>query len=128
MRATAALPLPLLPIFLLALSLGAQAFEVRRVAVGLDRPVFLTTPPGDRDRVFIVEQHSGDIRILRLATGSLEATPFLTVGGVATGNEQGLLGLAFHPDYASNGFFYVYYTNPATQVRRYQVSADPDVA
>ena len=128
MRATAALPLPLLLILVLLLSLAAQAFEVQRIATGLDRPVFLTAPPGDRDRVFVVEQHSGDIHILRLASGNLEATPFLTVSGVSTGNEQGLLGLAFHPDYASNGFFYVYYTNPATQVRRYQVSADPDIA
>ena len=106
----------------------ASGFEVLRVATGLSRPVFLTAPPGDGERVFIVEQHSGDIHILRLSDDSLEATPFLTVGGLSTGNEQGLLGLAFHPDYASNGFFYVYFTDPDTRVVRYQVSSDPDVA
>ena len=46
----------------------------------------------------------------------------------AGGNEQGLLGMAFHPDYATNGFFYVAYTNPNKQIVRYHVSDDPDVA
>jgi glucose/arabinose dehydrogenase len=107
---------------------AAQGFETRRLATGLSRPVFVTAPPGDTGRVFVVEQHTGRIRILRLATGEVESPPFLTISGVSTGNEQGLLGLAFHPDYASNGYFYVNYTNPDTQVVRYQVSADPDVA
>src|SRR5690606_33674738 len=56
--------------------------------------------------------------------------PFLTIGGLATGNEQGLLGLAFDPAYATNGRFYVNYTDAAgtTRVVRYEVSADPDLA
>ncbi len=109
---------------------GAQDFAVMRVATGLDRPVFLTAPPGDAERVFVLEQHTGEVRILELAGRTLLPAPFLTVPPVATGNEQGLLGLAFHPDYASNGTFYVYYTDTSwdTQVVRYQVSADPDVA
>jgi glucose/arabinose dehydrogenase len=108
---------------------SAQTFGTLRVASGLARPVFLTTPPGDFRRAFVLEQHAGQIRILRLASPfSVDATPFLTVPGVSTGDEQGLLGLAFHPDYASNGFFYVYYTDPDTQVVRYQVTADEDVA
>jgi glucose/arabinose dehydrogenase len=106
----------------------AAAFGTERVASGLQRPVFLTAPPGDAERVFIVEQHTGDIRILRLSDRTLLATPFLTIPGLATGNEQGLLGLAFHPDYATNGFFYVYFTDPGTKVVRYAVSPDPDVA
>ena len=106
---------------------GAQ-IETVRIASGLARPVFLTAPPGDLERVFVVEQHTGRILIIRLPTFSLEATPFLTVSGLSTGDEQGLLGLAFHPEYATNGVFYVYYTNPNTQIVRYQVSADPDVA
>ncbi len=105
---------------------GGSAAE--RVASGLQTPVFLTAPPGDTTRVLIVEQHTGAIRILRLSDRTLLPTPFLTVPGVSLGNEQGLLGLAFHPDYAINGFFYVDYTNPDTQVVRYQVSLDPNVA
>lgn len=123
-------------ISLLLLTLGAlaapgaaaQGFQLERVATGLSRPVFLTAPPGDTQRVFIVEQHTGTIRILRLADDTLLATPFLTVPGVSQGQEQGLLGLAFHPDYASNGTFYVYFTNPDSHVVRYQVSSDPDLA
>src|SRR6185436_16569666 len=59
-------------------------------------------------------------------------TPFVTVNGVDhTGsNERGLLGLAFHPDYATNGYFYVYLSNASNQnqIRRYTVSSDPNVA
>jgi glucose/arabinose dehydrogenase len=115
-------------VVLMAQAAVAQGFETRRIATGLARPVFITAPPGDLTRAFVVEQHTGNIRILRLATKSVDPTPFLTVPGVSTGNEQGLLGLAFHPDYASNGFFYVNYTDPNTKIVRYQVSADPDVA
>jgi glucose/arabinose dehydrogenase len=117
----------------LILGLGAQAqaqsFDITRVATGLARPVFLTAPPGDRTRVFVVEQHLHQIRILHLPDYTLDPTPFLIAPPVSTGNEQGLLGLAFHPDYATNGFFYVNYTDPDTHIVRYQVSAaDPDVA
>ncbi len=104
-----------------------------RVASGLSRPVFVTAPPGDTQRLFIVEAQvgsSGRIRILNLGTGSLNSTPFLTISNVATGDEQGLLGLAFHPQYAQNGYFYVNYTDSSgtTIVRRFTASANPDVA
>jgi glucose/arabinose dehydrogenase len=101
-----------------------------RLTAGLARPDFAASPPGDDQRLFVLEQHSGRIRIVRLADGSIDATDFLTIGGLATGTEQGLLGLAFHPAYASNGFFYVNVTvaSGATEIRRYHVSADPDVA
>lgn len=117
---------------LTSLASPAGAVSTTRV-VGpgvLDRPVFLTAPPGDLDRAFLVEQHTGRIRILDLSDHSIRATPFLTVAGVATGNEQGLLGLAFHPDYDQNGLFYVDYTDAGgdTVIGEYQVSADPDVA
>lgn len=107
---------------------AAHDFAVVRVAAALARPVFLTAPPGDTSRVFVVEQHTGKIRILRRDTWKVDATPFLTISGVSTGGEQGLLGLAFHPDFATNGFFYVHLTNPDTRVVRYSVSADPNVA
>jgi len=105
---------------------GSLATEV--VADGLDRPLYLTAPAGDARR-FIVEQ-TGRIRILG-ADGALGATPFLDLSGrISSGGERGLLGLAFHPGYASNGRFYVDYTDPGgdTVVERYTVSADPDVA
>ena len=95
---------------------------------GLDRPLYVTSPPGD-PRLFIVEQ-TGRIRILD-AGGALHSTPFLDLrGDVTGGNEQGLLGLAFHPDYASNGRFFVHYTDGRgdTVVERFTVSADPEVA
>jgi glucose/arabinose dehydrogenase len=101
-----------------------------RVATGLSRPAFVTSPPGDYERAFIVEQHTGRIKILNLDDNSLNGTPFLDIDGLATGNEQGLLGLAFHPNYAANGYFYVNLTvtGGTTEIRRYQVSADPDIA
>jgi glucose/arabinose dehydrogenase len=98
------------------------------VASGLSQPVYVTAPPGDMQRVFIVEQ-PGTIRILR--AGSVLQTPFLDIqSAVLDGGERGLLSIAFHPHYASNGYFFVYYTNNQgnTRVVRYHVSANPDVA
>ena len=82
-----------------------------RVASGLSSPLFSTAPPGDFNRLFIVQQN-GVIRNLNLNTGVLNATPFLTVGRTVSGGEQGLLGLAFDPNYATNGEFYVKCTAP----------------
>jgi hypothetical protein len=101
---------------------------LREVATGLDFPVFLTAPTGDQNRLFVVEK-GGRIRIIR--NGALLPTPFLDVSAkVSTGSEQGLLGLAFHPDYANNGVFVVNYTNTSgdTRVASYRVSANADVA
>jgi glucose/arabinose dehydrogenase len=103
--------------------------STKLVAAGLSIPVFATAPRGDTKRLFIVEK-TGRIKILDLSTGSLKPSPFLTITGLPSGDEQGLLGLAFHPKFASNGRFYVNFTDGfgATNVRQYQVSADPDVA
>lgn len=109
----------------------ASAIVPVRVAEGLQRPVFVTAPSEDTDRLFIVEQHTGNIKILNLDTGTLNTTPFLNVSGLTTGNEQGLLGLAFDPNYASNGRFYVNFTDStgSTNIRSYQVSSsNPDLA
>lgn len=81
------------------------------------------------DRLFIVEQ-AGIIRILN-ADGTANPTPFLDITSqVSSGGERGLLGLAFHPDYVNNGYFYVYYTNNSgdTQVSRFSVSGNPNIA
>src|SRR4029453_19511205 len=73
-----------------------------RVASGLTQPLFVTAPPGDSGRLFIV-QKNGQIRILNLATATLNPTPFLTLTGLAPGGEQGLVGLAFAPNYTPTG-------------------------
>lgn len=106
---------------------GEVALTLTRVIDGLRRPVYLMSPTGD-DRLFIVEKGG---RILVFADGALRAAPFLDISDrVSGGNEQGLLSLAFHPEYASNGEFFVDFTDRAgdTRVVRYRVSADPDVA
>ena len=104
------------------------AVRLKEVARGLDAPLFLTSPPGDPARAFVVEQ-GGRIRIIR--NDVLLPTPFLDISSrIASGGERGLLGLAFHPQYASNGRFVVYYTNTAGDIRiaSYKVSANPEVA
>jgi cysteine-rich repeat protein len=99
-----------------------------RVASGLSSPVYVTAPPRDVSRLFIVEQ-TGRIRILKW--GTLLATPFLDVSAkVSCCGERGLLSMAFDPNYASNGRFYVSYTNTSgnSVVSRFQVSVNPDIA
>jgi glucose/arabinose dehydrogenase len=112
---------------------GTVAVGLERVATGLGPLTYLTAAPGDTSRLFLVEQ-SGRIRIVE--NGVLLATPFLDIHAlVSTGGEQGLLGMAFYPDYATSGRFIVSYTSPAGSqpggtsiLARYTVSADPDVA
>jgi glucose/arabinose dehydrogenase len=104
------------------------------VADDLDDPVLVTAPPGD-GRLFVVEQ-PGRIRIIK--DGALLETPFLDLSDEdedpvnALGNEQGLLGLAFHPSYAANGRYFVYYTakspSGALVIAEYHVSANPDIS
>ncbi|MDX1991865.1 MAG: PQQ-dependent sugar dehydrogenase [bacterium] len=95
----------------------------------LTKPTFLTSPPGDA-RLFILEQ-PGRIRIVQ--NGSLLAQPFLDITDLVRddASERGLLGMAFHPSYASNGYFYVSYTaaDAGTEIARFQVSAgNPNLA
>ena len=103
--------------------------QIQPVASGFASPVTVTNAGDGSGRLFIVQQ-SGQIRIL--VNGTVLPTPFLDIHElVSCCGEQGLLGLAFHPDYANNGFFYVNYTDVAgnTVVARYTVSAnDPNVA
>jgi glucose/arabinose dehydrogenase len=108
----------------------AQITSVR-VASGLNNPVYLTTPPDDASRLFVLER-PGLIRIID--DGSLLPTPFLDITAIVLDafNEQGLLGLAFDPDYANNGQFFVYFTEGSgagrSTIFRYNVSANPDLA
>ena len=113
-------------------NMGIAELSTERIITGLARPVQVTAAPGDTNRIFIVEQRSGStgrIRIYNLETETLNSTAFLSLT-VSTGSEQGLLGLAFHPNYAQNGYFYVNYTasNGDTTIKRYTVSSDPDIA
>jgi glucose/arabinose dehydrogenase len=106
---------------------GTEPVALQVVTTGLDFPLDLTAPDGDT-RLFIV-QKGGTIRIVK--DGSLLPNPFLDISEqVSTGREQGLLGLAFHPQYATNGRFVVHYTDIAgdTQVSEFRVSTDPDLA
>jgi len=106
---------------------GATPLTSVRIASGLSRPLYVTHIPGDYSRIFIVEQRGNPaanqarIMVYNLNTNTLNATPFLVSPTVTTGSEQGLLGLAFHPDYMTNGKFYINYTNStgATQIAQY---------
>ncbi len=107
----------------------AQTIGLQTFATGFSNPVAIVNA-GD-SRLFVV-QRGGAIRILN-ANGTINATNFLTLTSstIVSGGERGLLGLAFHPNYATNGYFYVNYTRAsdgATVIARYNVSANPDVA
>jgi glucose/arabinose dehydrogenase len=115
---------------LISIPFWSQTIELQSFATGLSSPVAVTHA-GD-SRLFVV-QRSGAIRIVN-TDGSINATPFLTLTSstILSGGEQGLLGLAFHPDYATNGSFYVNYTRAgdgATVIAQYTVSdSDPNIA
>ena len=89
------------------------------VTSGLSSPVDIQAAPGDPSRLYVVEQR-GRIRIINLASGSLASTPFLDITSrVRSGGERGLLGLAFHPDFQQNRYFFVNYaTGRAPPPRR----------
>jgi glucose/arabinose dehydrogenase len=85
------------------------ALALELVAGGLNQPLFVTGAPGDDTRLFVVEQ-GGTVRVI--VNGQLQEQPFLDISGnVVTGSERGLLGLAFHPNYAENGLFYVHFSS-----------------
>jgi glucose/arabinose dehydrogenase len=98
------------------------------VSSGLSSPVFLTQPLDD-GRIFVVEQ-AGRIRVVK--DGVLQSTPFLDLTGrVLYSGERGLLSVAFHPQYATNHYFYVYFTtqpNGDVRIERFTATANPDVA
>tara|TARA_R110002124_G_scaffold227889_1_gene393123 strand:- start:18844 stop:20223 length:1380 start_codon:yes stop_codon:yes gene_type:complete len=108
--------------------LSAQNFELEFFKDGFSDPVDIQNA-GD-DRLFVVEQ-DGLIKIIQ-PNGTVNPTPFLDISGLVSGaSEQGLLGLAFHPDYQNNGFFYVNYTKigGTTRIARFSVDpGDPDIA
>ena len=124
--------LPLLILLIILMTFDTtSAITTMRIATGLSNPVYAVAPPGDTERLFILEQHTGKIRILNLLIHQINGTDFLDIDGLGTDFEQGLLGLAFDPNYADNGHFYVNVTvagTGATEISRYTVSANPDIA
>lgn len=108
----------------------SQTIGITSFGTGFTSPVEIAHPPGD-SRLFIVEQ-GGAIKILN-PDGTTNTSNFLTLTNatISSGGERGLLGLAFHPNYAANGFFYLNYTNTAgnTVIARYSVDAgNPNIA
>jgi len=106
-------------------SLSALNLTLTRRWSGLSNPLYLTAPPGDTGRNFVVEK-GGRIKIVKPG-GVVVARPYLDLSAhVTKGNEQGLLGLAFAPDFLTNGRFYVNYTDVHgdTLVKRY-IANDP---
>jgi glucose/arabinose dehydrogenase len=115
-------------LFLLTALAAAQPLYTTRVGDGFNQPTFATAAPGDPGTLYVLEK-TGAVRALDTATGAVAEAPFLNLNTVpgatflSAGSEQGLLGLAFHPDFRSDGYFYVDYTagtgNGAVRVDRF---------
>lgn len=121
-------PLLLLFTLIFIFEVYAQEVTIELFKDGFNNPVNLQHA-GD-ERLFVVEQN-GIIKILN-PDGTINGDPFLDISSqVSCCGERGLLGLAFHPDYENNGYFFVNYTNTSgdTQVSRFSVSeTDPNIA
>ena len=111
---------------------AAEAFEpaalrsgqltVVRVTGGLSSPLGVTHAGDGSDRLFVV-QRGGRVRVVK--SGNLQSSPFLDISSrIAAGGERGLLGLAFHPDFETNGYLYVYYTRPGGDLRISRLTAN----
>jgi glucose/arabinose dehydrogenase len=105
---------------------GAHHFDVQRIATGLNRPTFVGAAPGDDQALWVLEQPG---RVVRLAAAR-EETVLDISDRVRTGTEQGLLGMAFHPDFARNGLVYLHWSNPAgdTRVAEFRLRRDGRLA
>ena len=91
---------------------GIPTLSARRVVSGLSQPLDLQSVPEDPERLYVVEQ-GGRIRVVR--NGQLQPAPFLDISvQLSSGGERGLLGLAFHPQFATNRRFFVNYTRRAS--------------
>ena len=127
----------LLPLLRVLIALGlalifaqAHAIQLERIATGFEQPLYATAPSSDSSRLFVLEKASGNIKIIQLANNAVLVEPFLRVSDISSQGERGLLGLAFHPNYASNGEFYVSVTNlnGDSEIRRYTRSTNADRA
>ena len=107
----------------------AQDLNTALFTSTLRRPIFVTNAPFDASRMFIVEKQ-GFIRIFKNSVLQPTTTPFLNIdsivgGGTGNNDETGLLGLAFHPNYAFNGLFYVYYRTNSSSTAIAEFQRDP---
>jgi glucose/arabinose dehydrogenase len=111
------------------------AVRTRLFVGGFTWPVFMAQAPGDATRFYVV-QKGGLVRIVETSSGTptILTTPFVNLSGVSyaptsSGDERGLLGMAFHPDYATNGYVYLYYVTAAgtsnTLVRMTRSASSP---
>lgn len=114
--------------FLFCFSMFSQDVSIELFKDNFTQP--LSLQHANDARLFVIEK-GGKVKVIQ-ADGTVNASPYLDISGlISTNGERGLLGLAFHPDYASNGYFYVNYTNTSgnTQVSRFSVaSGNPDLA
>lgn len=112
---------------------GIPELDTVRVVSGLSGPLYATWAPGDPNRMFVLEQHVGNqgrVRIVDLSTNpaTLLPIPYLSIT-TATGNEQGLLGMAFHPDFQTNRKFYISHASPNSFIVEYEQSVgNPNAA
>jgi glucose/arabinose dehydrogenase len=105
---------------------GQQSqLRMRPFASGLDSPVFVGAPRSEPGKLYVVEQ-PGVIRVL--VNGKLRAQPFLDIRNlVQSGGEQGLLSVAFHPNYAKNHRFFVYFNDKTGDVRVFEFRSNGTV-
>ena len=123
---------PIILFFCFDLSAKTNNLALTRVAKVPAKALYVTQPKEESDRLFVVNQ-KGMIHIIK--NGKVPKTPFLDIrdrvhGCLTPGSEEGLLGLAFHPDYPNNGYFYVNYVNKSdsTIVSRFQTTEDINIA
>ena len=121
-------------LLILSIPINATSFDlaVVRVAKVPAKALYVTQPKDEKNRLFVVNQ-KGMIHIIE--NGKLKKEPFLDIsdrvhGSLTPGSEEGLLGLAFHPDYSNNGYLYVNYVNKndSTIISRFKTSNDINVA
>ena len=103
---------------------AAGTITATRIATGLEQPTFAGFAPGDGNALYVTERTTGVIERINLATGSRSKFLDIPDGDFGSAGEGGLLSFAFHPDYATNGRFFVYVTNAAgdIEVREYHHS------
>ncbi len=116
-----------------ATAMAAEPPALRSVLVcdGAQSPTWVGTPPNDASRLFVLEQRTALIRIFDRTAKKWKPNPVLAVSKVQSKeNEQGLLGMAFHPQFAKNGFIYLYFTAPGggnsghVEIARFTVAGD----